>query len=225
MRIGFHLEDESDKVLLKAFINRITSQAVNEAPTVLPEEDDVRTGRRRFTGGPLRFTGDTYVLDHIRSACRDFHARFFRGVVIGVDNDESIPRHEGGHDDDITGFADSGCRVCKIRRNVPAPFSERTDLVDPFIAIVSVPVEMIESWVLFGRGFNDPESIPKNELKIRLYGTSSPSRVEIQDTCVPIIESIDVTALEGVSPSFAIFVEQVRFFVGAHEEHLQEAPW
>jgi hypothetical protein len=149
MRLGFHLEDESDKSVLKAFIKKLTGHEVNSSEVFSPDEDDVLTGRRAFRGGRLRLTGDSYVLGHVEAACRDFHARYFRGMILGVDNDEAEPRHEDGHEGQEREFAVSGCRHCSVKIRIPKKFSPRKPEVDPFLPIISVPVEMLEAWVLF----------------------------------------------------------------------------
>jgi hypothetical protein len=84
--------------------------------------------------------------------------------------------------------------------------------------VFAVPVQTLETWLLLGRGHDfkgeseklghDPAGRAK--LKRLLYGVEHPDRDTMRGAALPIAESLDVSALSKVSPSFAEFLTQLR---------------
>ena len=225
MRGGYYVEG-LDALILHAFIAR--SFGVAESAIEI-EKYESRPGGFKSA---LRLLPT--VLDTLYNRCVDF-------VVIGSDNDgdelitsseepedSSYPRHYLHHPD-----TRAHCRHCLLDQKLKKWRDQRKPYIAEkppatWPALVAVPVEMVEAWVLCaqalthpGRGDIDAEALPRSALKRRLYGVPRPTERNIETVALPIVRNpaLDLQALSRICKSFECFHHQI----GTAQAALREA--
>lgn len=184
IKVGFLLEGWTDLLAFRVLTSRVLDQDI-----------EVLEIRRRASG-----------LHGVFAAVDRASWTFWRsgavGAVLAVDNDDSPAVHSTAHS-----TPDEGCRTCSIRSRLPL-LPERP-VIGPLRFAIGVPVQALESWLLFGRGVVNPEAITKASLKKRLYGTEHPTRVATDPLVEEICRTVDLEALCAAAPSFARFAAEL----------------
>jgi hypothetical protein len=197
VRVFFQTEDESDTAVLGVLVRRLLKEP--------PGFETVH--RERRTGGiaAAKATLTPAAWEAWRSgAC---------GLVVVVDNDGRIPRHEACHEPVSGEWAEKGCSYCEVVRLLP-DLPERQPL--PRLKfVVGVPVQALEAWLLFGADIArrkrepHPEELHRGVLKPQLYGMPSLPRRERRAICLPIAEQVVLADLARACPSFGHFSRAV----------------
>ena len=207
VRVGFHLEDRTDDRILKIYLARLLGIDEDE---LLVELNEVRA----------RGIGQLFA--SLPKAIQKFWHLRAAAVVVGVDNDgqnivgEEDPRHPRHW---LHAEPNERCRYCRtaqaVQRSLAVLARRHWAEARNWPVVISVPVEALEAWLLEDaqiagrRPFRPAESLPKTELKRRLYARPYPTREDIDGIAVPIAEQADLDALRHSSRSFGLFARRV----------------
>lgn len=133
-------------------------------------------------------------------------------LLVGIDNDnkKDHPPHVPEHKNN----PDKGCFFCLLEKEIIA-LQQSTWISRKLPTIIFVPVEVIESWLLFGANIiggnseNFPEQLDRNSAKTKLCHTDRLTESIIQTHHKPIAEKIDIANLRRNVPSFDWFYIQI----------------
>jgi hypothetical protein len=214
MLVGFHVEGH-DHLILKALL----------ATLLAVPEDTIEVDRIEANG-----MGWQQVLEMLPKALGRFYGKGCTIAVVGVDNDGNDDLHATGKLEDpdrprhwLHTPPFTGCRQCDIEsvvaRTRPALHWLPTNPGTTWPIVVSVPVEMVESWVLIARavagvvgGSFHAERERRADQKQRVYGRPEATREDVGTTAVPLLRKLAPEQLAQVakhSRSFADFAHQV----------------
>jgi len=221
LRIGFHLEGPQDDETLRILLARLL-------------------GIERSAIEPLVFSSrvDGYegVVQFLGAALAEFEQEGVRAAVVGVDNDGTPmpgldgtvvedprrPRHRPGHQPGLH----VSCRYCRLAAAVERARTTFEEKGSDWPVVIAVPVEALESWLLWGadcvgRGRHPrPEDLPVGELKTKLYGRKHATQHDFRVVGRPIAEQMDLDGLRRDVPSFALFADAVEH----HRDRLLAEP-
>jgi hypothetical protein len=208
--VGFHVEG-TDVLVLQAFLERLLE----------PLSSPIEPRRLEAASG-----GCTDLLKTLPAALRDFRNTGCAAAIVAMDNDGDVdirqnpemgqdlrhPRHWGHAE----GAAATQCRYCQLREKLAAATAETPELGE-VPAVITVPTEMIEAWLLVaaeldkkGTGDLEAEQMPKRDLKPAFYGSKRTREKKVRSCALPLVARIgDVEAIAQHSRSFAIFADQV----------------
>lgn len=211
--IGLHLEGRQDERVFEALLTGL----LKLGPGVLT-----------FKRLSQRASGYQDVITKLPVALANFWEQGASGVVVGVDNDGE-PRvvsgafspdpHRPRHTHDHVPVSTAKCRYCRLvdaveqRRATLRHRGRRRPSAWP--VVIAVPVEALESWLLWGADMVDrrrerrPEDLPKSQLKQRLYDRPHATRQDVETIAVPIAEQMDLDGLRRDVESFHLFAEAV----------------
>lgn len=205
---GFHVEG-NDHLILQAFVAKVLQ---------LPEGEIAAD----FIDAPGR--GWEFVLEFIPNALRRFYAQCAQFAVVGVDNDGNVdldqapgnedpnhPRHSNHLEATIP-----ACRRCTIAQ-VVAGVRPHLNWIEKkpgatWPILISVPVEVIETWLLILRGEPNIQRRPRSVQKQRLYGRPAATKDDVMSIALPLVRSMTVegvATLVQTSPSFRDFHDQL----------------
>lgn len=197
IKVGFHVEDETDEFALKLLLERMLEVRIESA---------LQRHRVGGIGTCLKGIGDAF---------NRFYWQGVTGAVFAVDNDGE-PRHEASHQQDDKQV---DCRFCRLTEEVARAEqrlkSQRSG--SPMLRVIGVPVEAIEAWALFaadldsGKPERHPDDVPRQKLKHALYGTDRPRRESKMKKFDTIFASNEFRPghLAAASPSFSFFARQI----------------
>ena len=130
-------------------------------------------------------------------------------LLVGRDNDNK--QKHLPHDEKHTKKAETGCFFCKLKQEIEE-IQKSSWLPRKIPAIIFVPVEAIESWLLYPKELF-PEKLTRFEAKNKLCGTLRLTRQIIEKYHKPLAEAIDIQALRKNVKSFDLFFLQVKTFM------------
>jgi hypothetical protein len=216
--VGFQVEG-FDYLIIKALLAKLLGVAEDEIESDVIERDN---------------RGWTAVREIAPKALKRFYAKCAQCAVLGVDNDGNVDLTRSGgledprHPRHANHFGESvdDCRHCELERLVAQTRLE-LDWIPAkpgatWPVIISVPVEMVEAWVLTTRAIvqgNDAESfhaeqLPRSVLKERLYGRPFATLFDLQRIALPLVRALSAEQIETLrahSRSFSLFNDQVAF--------------
>lgn len=135
-------------------------------------------------------------------------------IIVGVDNDSNVyEAHCSNHDEEKF---DGKCHFCEIKKEVR--FAQKKIGRKCCETIIFVPVQCIESWLIFEASIIDrkceksPEVLNRHDCKQKFCGTNKLTQKIINKCHVPVAKEIDLEALKNV-PSFKLFYTQIENFV------------
>ena len=215
MLVGFHVEGY-DHLILKALVAKLLD---------LPEAT-IELDRVEASG-----MGWHQVLETLPKALLRFYGKCCAMVVVGVDNDGNQELAATGQSEDPArprhwlhaGRQVAACRFCQIEQVVQATRPHLHWLPNKpgttWPIIVSVPVEMIESWLLVARavtgspgGSARAEDERRAGQKLQMYGRPEATENDVGSVALPLIRLLSpthITQLRTSSRSFATFADQV----------------
>jgi hypothetical protein len=205
---GFHVEG-NDHLILHAFVAKV----------LLLPEDEILVD---FVDAPGR--GWQFILEFIPNALKRFYGKCAQFAVVGVDNDGNVdldqvagnedprhPRHENH-----PGAAPAACRYCVVAQTIAGVrpqlswIQQKPGATWPIL--ISVPVEMIETWLLIVQGVPNVQRRPRSIQKQLLYGKPVATKADVTNVALPLVRAMtadDVDALTRTSSSFRDFREQI----------------
>lgn len=214
MLVGFHAKGH-DHLILRALLAKLL-----ELPEQTIDVDRVESGG----------IGWHQVIEMVPKSLHRFYGKCCAIVVIGVDNDGNEDLVASGLAEDPArprhwlhpGRRVAGCRLCQIEQRVEATRPRLHWLPekpgDSWPILVSVPVEMIESWLLIARaiagsqgGSLHAENEARAGQKHRMYGRPEATQQDVEDVALTLIRSLSrdhLTRLRATSRSFAAFADQ-----------------
>jgi hypothetical protein len=176
--------------------------------------------------------GWSFVFDLMPKALRRFYGRCARFAVIGLDNDGNSDLVRSGLPEDpqrprhwrhALGSAPT-CRCCQLHACAEATrpllnwLPGKPGVQWPIL--ITVPVEMIEAWLLISLAFVDAgsgslyaENEPRHGQKRQFYGKPAATQADVETRALPLLRTMteeNLATLETYSKSFAQFAEQVR---------------
>jgi hypothetical protein len=159
----------------------------------------------------MRFTGWQSVEKQLDLYLARAAERGVRHALIGVDNDGGArrhPEHVESHDPGVHAEDPDGCCECWLRSIVPQAWRESGGQ-----ECVVVPVQCIETWLLWLRGDPlepSPEAVyGRRTLKTRFLGKPTPPLTQRTKLALAQIERPDALARLRERPSFVRFEAQV----------------
>jgi hypothetical protein len=199
MKLAFCVEDDTDEDVFRVLLSRILGVEVTLSET-----------QYQFARG-----GWTNALRLAPIIARDAHLKGLDGALFAIDNDGAAPTHVPAHKEPV-----KGCRGCELRAaaRIHEPLSWPRYELPALRYFFTVPVQILETWLLLARGHDfkgEAETLGRDatgraKLKSLLYGMAQPDRDTMRSAALPIAETLDVSALAKVSPSFADFLTQLR---------------
>ena len=210
LRVGFHVEG-TDVLILCALLERLLGLERNDV-------EPVPIQARPITQG----CADLVKL--VPEALSVFRKAAVAAAVLAMDNDGDIDLRLTGSPEDYahprhwnhTGVRASQCRFCQLTHAVAAATAVNSELAFA-PAIIAVPTEMIEAWLLVAAGLDkkgsgdlEAEQMPKRDLKPAFYGCQRATQKRVREHALPLLARLtDVEAISQHSRSFALFAEQV----------------
>ncbi len=155
-------------------------------------------------------TKDSKLLDLLRKTYLKYSIKFQADILlVGRDNDN---KHKHlPHDDKHTKKAEPCCFFCKLKQEIEE-LQKSSWPPRKIPAIIFVPVEAIESWLLYPKELF-PENLTRFEAKNKLCETLRLSRKIVEECHKPLAEKIDIHALRKNVKSFDLFFLQVETFM------------
>jgi hypothetical protein len=216
LRVGFHVEGH-DWLILRALLASILQVA----------EQDLAAERLDLL--PL---GWQEVLEGIERALHKFYAMCAQLAVIGIDNDGNEDLQRSGRTEDArrprhwnhAPNTHSDCRHCQIQA-LAARIRPRLNWLpqkpgQTWPILVTVPVEMIETWLLIirsvqvpGFGWHHAERMPRQSQKMAMYGRPEATQEDVESIALPYVRSLTAAALQSAmqhSRSLTLFVNDVQ---------------
>lgn len=198
---GFHAEG-NDYLILHALLAKLLPM----------REEDILID---FIDSPGR--GWQFVLEFIPKALHRFYGRCAQVAIVGIDNDGGVdlervgvpedpshPRHENHQ-----GTTSLLCRYCRIEEIVSRTRPQLNWIPkkpgNTWPILISVPVEMIETWLLILQGNPNAQLKPRAGQKQLLYGRPVATRDDVLSIAIPLVRSMtqaDCENLLRISASF-----------------------
>jgi len=215
MLVGIHAEGW-DHLILQAYLAKLLE--VSEADF-----------KADFIDGSGR--GWRFVQEFLPKALKRFYGQCAQLAIVAQDNDGNLDLLNKGLTEDSTrprhwnhpNETSQTCRFCRLQELVQHTRPELNWLPEKpgsdWPIIITVPVEMIESWllvtqalVLSGSGSLQAEMEQRHAQKLRLYGKPEPTRHDVEITALPMIRALkpgQIADMRSYSHSFAQFADQI----------------
>jgi hypothetical protein len=215
IRVGVHAEGW-DHLILRGYLAKLLQ---------MPEEDLVVD----FIEALGR--GWQFVEEFLPKALSRFYVNCAQLAVVAIDNDGNDDLLATGQTEDSRrprhwnhpGAVSPECRFCRLSQVVANARTALNWLPQKpgsyWPIIVTVPVEMIEAWLLImqatlqpGHGSLHAERELRHNQKRRFYGKPEPTRDDVETKALPLIRLLDARQLASVrahSHSFDQFASQV----------------
>lgn len=131
------------------------------------------------------------------------------GAVFCIDNDGAVPHDNHAPQDE------TDCRLCALERAARCDEVRRwpRPALKPLAFVFAVPVQVMETWLLVGRGTPPPGNQDlvgrtpneRRQLKQQLYGTQAPDERLMLNVAIPIVERMNLDDVARRSGSFRAF--------------------
>jgi len=213
-------EDSSDDVFYEACAERITGLSFHlHDPLRIRRGGGISAVRRSLPA----------FLNDLKGLAQTGPSYF----IIAIDNDRA-PEHPGH--ERIPGLnrrdESKGCRVCELSKTVESVFGKDRSTW-PAQGALTVPIEMLESWILIGSG-SDPETLPifsrqkdssanafyngnpPPQLKDLLKHRSRERAIPEKELLLEVADEMDLELVCSQSPSFADFFRQIENWESEH---------
>jgi hypothetical protein len=155
--------------------------------------------------------GHTAVVGLAEAYLRRADAVGIHHALFVVDNDggsRSGPEHEADHDQQTEAANDDGCRTCRVLQAIPSWWKDGKRHY-----CVAVPVQTLETWLLFLRGDpfpGEPEKLyHRRVLKDRFFGKPLPPEQERARMAIEQVRKADALERLRHRRSFRLFEEQL----------------